>query len=666
MGARSKRPSRSGAAAARRGSAACPPRGRGIDIRCPSAVSSPSVVAHLGPTNSGKTYDALRFLAEHGRGVYAGARMLAQEAHRRLSAELGPNRVGLVTGEARERARTDHLLHGRDGTKRRGRGARARRGAVGGRRGARLRLDADAARRRLPPRCCWARSTRCARPGAFPRVEVRLFERKLPLEFVGARARSLAAGTVVVAFSRRGVLALAGEVNRLRRAGRSPLRPCRWPRAAGDRSVSRAAPRCASPPTCSGMASTCPARRFSSPRPRSSTAGAPRPAPPGSWRRSPAAPGASAWSSAATSGCSPASPGPWPIRSSSSRRCRNRTLPAGGHLGYRVVDEARIRPRLGDLGVDPARPRRRARRLVPRRDAGMGHELARRFGHLVRLRWTRCSGGSPPAGVASLETRGRSSRRRSTRIVSSCSGRWPSPSRATRRRAASWRRSSTRAGCGTRRSRTPRRRARRQHPALVRAPVPRRGRRHDRAGDSVGGGRGSARGRAPAARGERADDRALPLVRANLRYVVPPVRPLLRPCAHVIETRREPRGASRGAPLRRNERGGTGARRRRRRRARRRPRRCSRRPTRLGDVRDPRRGGHGRVTSRPDHAGRGTSSASSHSSSRTRAASRVCGRRRTFAASRSRGTTFSRSPRRADVHARAVRELARRLYLYAR
>ena len=44
----------------------------------------------------------LAFLAERGRGVYAGPlRMLAQEAHRRLSATLGAERVGLITGEER-------------------------------------------------------------------------------------------------------------------------------------------------------------------------------------------------------------------------------------------------------------------------------------------------------------------------------------------------------------------------------------------------------------------------------------------------------------------------------------------------------------------------------------------------------------------------------------
>ena len=60
------------------------------------------MIAHLGPTNSGKTHDALRFLVENGRGVYAAPlRMLAQEAHRRLAAEIGDARVGLVTGEER-------------------------------------------------------------------------------------------------------------------------------------------------------------------------------------------------------------------------------------------------------------------------------------------------------------------------------------------------------------------------------------------------------------------------------------------------------------------------------------------------------------------------------------------------------------------------------------
>src|SRR3954468_20310998 len=74
-----------------------------LTVRLPSRSREPqSVIAHLGPTNSGKTHDALRFLIESGRGVYAAPlRMLAQEAHRRLAAELGEEGVGLVTGEER-------------------------------------------------------------------------------------------------------------------------------------------------------------------------------------------------------------------------------------------------------------------------------------------------------------------------------------------------------------------------------------------------------------------------------------------------------------------------------------------------------------------------------------------------------------------------------------
>ena len=74
-----------------------------LTVRLPERTREPeSVIAHLGPTNSGKTHDPLRFLVEGGRGVYpAPLRMLAQEAHRRLAAEIGDERVGLVTGEER-------------------------------------------------------------------------------------------------------------------------------------------------------------------------------------------------------------------------------------------------------------------------------------------------------------------------------------------------------------------------------------------------------------------------------------------------------------------------------------------------------------------------------------------------------------------------------------
>src|SRR5438105_6665769 len=97
---RQKRPSRSERHARRR------PQRKPVSeltVRLPARAAEPeTVIAHLGPTNSGKTHDALRFLVETGRGVYAAPlRMLAQEAHRRLAAELGEERGGLVTGEER-------------------------------------------------------------------------------------------------------------------------------------------------------------------------------------------------------------------------------------------------------------------------------------------------------------------------------------------------------------------------------------------------------------------------------------------------------------------------------------------------------------------------------------------------------------------------------------
>ena len=73
---------------------------------------------------------------------------------------------------------------------------------------------------------------------------------------------------------------------------------------------------------------------------------------------------------------------PWAERRAraSSRAALQPHVPLpSGHLGYRIVDEARIRPRLGDLGVDDPRDLDAAlARLAPGRDARMGaRELAR-------------------------------------------------------------------------------------------------------------------------------------------------------------------------------------------------------------------------------------------------------------------------------------------------
>lgn len=218
---RAKRPSRSerhSRARAAGGQAAVKRAEGAIEITLPQRRSAPeSVVAHLGPTNSGKTYHALEVLKERGRGVYAGPlRMLAQEAHRRLSAELGADAVGLVTGEERvndtapiicctvemapssgEVLVLDEVQWADD----------PERGSAW----TRLLLAGDY-------RHILLLGALDAEPlvlHAFPEAEIKVFERMLPLEFVGERAlRGLTPGTVVVAFSRKAVLALAGEINR--------------------------------------------------------------------------------------------------------------------------------------------------------------------------------------------------------------------------------------------------------------------------------------------------------------------------------------------------------------------------------------------------------------------------------------------------------------------
>src|SRR5918995_6700492 len=176
-----------------------------------------TVVAHLGPTNSGKTHAALEFLAHSGRGVFAAPlRMLAQEAHRRLSAQLGAERVGLVTGEERVNEDAPIVCSTAEMAPQRGevlvldeiqwaddeeRGSAWTRLLLAGEYRHILLLGAVEA---LP-----------LVRNAFPQAEVRFFERKAPLDWTGAVSfQSLTPGTVVVAFSRRAVLALAGELNR--------------------------------------------------------------------------------------------------------------------------------------------------------------------------------------------------------------------------------------------------------------------------------------------------------------------------------------------------------------------------------------------------------------------------------------------------------------------
>src|SRR6478735_2267953 len=197
-----------------------------IEIRLPERRRQPeSVVAHLGPTNSGKTHDALAFLAEQGRGVYAGPlRMLAQESHRRLAALLGEEQVGLITGEERINEHAPVLCCTVEMAPGNGEvlvldevqwADDEERGAAW----TELLLAGDYRHIRL----LGALDALPLVRRAFPDAELRVHERKLPLEFVGSRQlRALTPGSVVVAFSRKAVLALAGDVNRLRPARVAP------------------------------------------------------------------------------------------------------------------------------------------------------------------------------------------------------------------------------------------------------------------------------------------------------------------------------------------------------------------------------------------------------------------------------------------------------------
>ena len=70
-----------------------------LTVRLPERRVEPeTVIAHLGPTNSGKTHVAMEHLARAKSGVYlAPLRLLALENYNRLTA--AGVAVSLVTGE---------------------------------------------------------------------------------------------------------------------------------------------------------------------------------------------------------------------------------------------------------------------------------------------------------------------------------------------------------------------------------------------------------------------------------------------------------------------------------------------------------------------------------------------------------------------------------------
>jgi ATP-dependent RNA helicase SUPV3L1/SUV3 len=328
-----------------------------LTVRLPQrSVEPETVIAHLGPTNSGKTHDALRFLVENGRGVYAAPlRMLAQEAHRRLAAELGENGVGLVTGEERLNPDAPIIcctaemapLHGEtlvldeiQWAEDEERGSAWTRLMLGGEYRHILLLGAVEA---LP-----------LVQHAFPDAELRFFERKAPLDWLGKRGvAGLKEGTVVVAFSRKAVIGLAGELNQLH-PGRVAVLYGAMPLASRreeiDRFISGAAEVCASTDVLGhGVNLPCETLLFAETEKFD-----------GKERRD-----LEPWEIAQIAGRAGrfgfherghvgvltgvpwAHPDPELVRDALTPHVE---LP-GGHLGYRVVDTGRIRPQLADLNV---------------------------------------------------------------------------------------------------------------------------------------------------------------------------------------------------------------------------------------------------------------------------------------------------------------------------
>jgi ATP-dependent RNA helicase SUPV3L1/SUV3 len=357
---RQKRPSRS-ERHRRRAAAATIEHEHSVRLMLPERRVDPeSVVAHLGPTNSGKTHAALAFLAEQGRGVYAAPlRMLAQEAHRRLAGELGEERVGLVTGEERinehapivcctvEMAPTagevlvlDEVQWADDEE----RGSAWTRLLLAGEYRHILLLGALDA---VP-----------LVTSAFPDAELRVFERKLPLEFVGERRLTmLDPGTVIVAFSRRAVLALAGEVNR-RHPGRVAVLYGAMPLGSRREEINR---------FLDGRADICVATdvlghgvnlpcetllfaettKFDGQERRELLA----------WELAQIAGRAGRYGLVERGHVGVLTGVPWsaPDPALVESALQPHVPLPGGHLGYRVVDTGRIRPRLSDLGVEEAR-----------------------------------------------------------------------------------------------------------------------------------------------------------------------------------------------------------------------------------------------------------------------------------------------------------------------
>ena len=64
------------------------------------SISSKKIIALLGPTNTGKTHDAIEKMMEFESGIFGlPLRLLAREVYEKCVRKIGLNKVALITGE---------------------------------------------------------------------------------------------------------------------------------------------------------------------------------------------------------------------------------------------------------------------------------------------------------------------------------------------------------------------------------------------------------------------------------------------------------------------------------------------------------------------------------------------------------------------------------------
>ena len=74
--------------------------------------SSKKIIALLGPTNTGKTHDAIERMLEFDSGIFGlPLRLLAREVYEKCVKKIGLNKVALITGEEKIIPNSASYLH---------------------------------------------------------------------------------------------------------------------------------------------------------------------------------------------------------------------------------------------------------------------------------------------------------------------------------------------------------------------------------------------------------------------------------------------------------------------------------------------------------------------------------------------------------------------------